>query len=52
MNDPYVYKDTSILINNLNIKDERQLDKAESDFAIIAIEKQFFIDVIGCWNWI
>ena len=39
MNDPYVYKGTSILINSLNIKDEEQLDKAESDFAIIAIEK-------------
>lgn len=32
MNDPYVYKGTSILINNLHIKNEKQLDKAESDF--------------------
>ena len=39
MKDPYVYKGTSILINNLNIKDEKQLAQAESDFAIIAIEK-------------
>ena len=39
MKDPYVYEGTSVLINNYNIKDSNLLDKAESDFAIIAIEK-------------
>ena len=39
MNDLYVYKGTSVLIDYLNIKDEQQLSRAESDFAIIAIEK-------------
>lgn len=39
MKDPYVYEGTSVLINNLNIKDSDTLDKAESDFAIVAIEK-------------
>lgn len=39
MKDPYVYEGTSVLINNLDIKDGNQLDKAESDFAILAIQK-------------
>ena len=39
MKDPYVYEGTNVLINKLNIKDPKVLDKAETDFAIIAIEK-------------
>lgn len=39
MKDPYVYEGTSVLINNLDIKDGNRLDKAESDFAILAIQK-------------
>ncbi len=37
MKDPYVYDGTNILINKFNIKDEKVLDKAESDFASLAI---------------
>lgn len=50
MKDPYVYEGTNILINNLNIKDEQQLDRAETDFALIAIGKiknsDFSLDTI------
>ena len=39
MNDPYVYKGTSVLINKLNIKDEKALDQAETAYAIFAIDE-------------
>lgn len=39
MKDPYVYEGTSVLINRLDIKEEKKLDKAETDFALIAIGK-------------
>lgn len=39
MKDPYVYEGTNILINRLNIKDGDKLDKAESDFAALAISQ-------------
>jgi len=39
MNDPYVYKGTNVLINKLNIKDSKTLNKAETDFAILGITK-------------
>ena len=35
--DPYVYEGTAVLINKLNIRDSDKLDKAESDFASLAI---------------
>lgn len=38
MKDPYVYEGTKILKNKLNIHDESKLDKAETDFATIAIK--------------
>lgn len=37
MRDPYVYEGTNVLINKLNIKDGDKLDRAETDFATIAI---------------
>lgn len=39
MKDPYLYEGTSVLINNLDIRNSDELDKAETDFVIIAIEK-------------
>jgi len=39
MKDPYIYEGTDVLINKLSIKDKFQLNNAESDFAILAIEK-------------
>ena len=38
MRDPYVYEGTNVLINKLNIKDEKELDRAESELAIFAVE--------------
>lgn len=38
MKDPYLYEGTNTLINRLGIKDDKTLDKAESDFAYIAIK--------------
>ena len=38
-NDSYVYEGTSVLINKLNIRDSDRLDKAESDFASLAISQ-------------
>lgn len=38
MKDPYVYEGTKILKNKLNIHNESKLDKAETDFATIAIK--------------
>lgn len=37
MKDPYVYDGTDVLINYLDIRDGKILDKAESDFAALAI---------------
>lgn len=37
--DPYVYEGTNVLINKLNIRDLGKLDKAESDFASLAISQ-------------
>lgn len=39
MKDPYVYENTDILVNKLDIKDGEVLEKAESDFLIIAVQK-------------
>ena len=39
MRDPYVYEGTNVLINRLDIKDEKALDKAETELAIFAIEQ-------------
>ena len=39
MRDPYVYEGTDILINKLNIKDEKQLNQIETSFAIFAIDE-------------
>ena len=39
MNDPYVYKGTNVLINKLNIKDEKALDQAETAYAIFVIDE-------------
>lgn len=38
MRDPYVYEGTNVLINKLNIKDDKELDAAESDYAILNID--------------
>lgn len=39
MKDPYVYQNSNILINKLSIKDEQQLNKAESDILALEIVK-------------
>ena len=39
MKDPYVYEGTNVLINILEIKDEKSLDSAESAFAGLAANK-------------
>lgn len=39
MRDPYVYEGTNVLINKLNIRDENELGRAESEFVIFAIEE-------------
>ena len=37
--DPYVYEGTEVLINKYNIRDPKNLEKAESDFAALAIDE-------------
>lgn len=39
MNDPYVYENTDVLINKLNIRDSETLELAESEYVIVAIER-------------
>ena len=39
MKDPYVYEGTDVLINKLNIRVAAKLEKAETDFATLAIKK-------------
>ena len=39
MRDPYVYDGTDILINKLNVKDEKQLDQIETSYAVFAIDE-------------
>ena len=39
MRDPYVYEGTNVLINKLDIRNENDLDKAESELVIFAIEQ-------------
>ncbi len=46
MTDPYVYKDTDILINRLNIKDNEVLMKAEKEFTTVRM-KQIIDDEDG-----
>ena len=47
MKDPYVYNGTNILINNFDIKDEKQLDEIEANFieisAIFLKQSEFHI---------
>ncbi len=38
MKDPYVYEGTDVLINKLNIKDNKELDAVESEYAIFNID--------------
>ena len=38
MTDPYVYKGTNVLINKLNIKNEIELDKIETEYALFNID--------------
>lgn len=38
MRDPYVYEGTNVLINKLNIKDEKKLDEKETAYALFAID--------------
>lgn len=38
MRDPYVYEGTNVLINRLNIKDEKKLEEKETAFALFAID--------------
>lgn len=45
MKDPYVYEGTNVLKNKFNIKDEKELEKVESDFvtlALISLKKSNF----------
>ena len=39
MRDPYVYEGTNVLINKLNIRDEKELDDAESELIVFSIEE-------------
>ena len=38
MRDPYAYEGTNVLINKLDIKDEKHLDQVETSFALFAID--------------
>ena len=38
MRDPYVYEGTNVLINRLNIKDEKKLEEKETAFGLFAID--------------
>lgn len=38
MKDPYTYEGTDVLINKLNIKDEKKLEEKETAFALFAID--------------
>lgn len=38
MTDPYVYKGTNVLKNKLGIQDEEELDRAESEYALLNID--------------
>ena len=53
--DPYLYDDCDVLVNNLNIKDNKTLDEAESVYAttaIIKLRKEGYIieDVYSIFN--
>ncbi len=39
MRDPYVYEGTDVLINKLNIRDAKELDVAETEYALFAIDE-------------
>lgn len=39
MNDPYVYKDSDVLINSFNIKDQDELNQLESTFFQLSFSK-------------
>lgn len=38
MRDPYVYKDTDVLINKLSIKNKSELDETETEFVTLSID--------------
>lgn len=38
MKDPYIYKDTNVLVNKLGIKDEKKLEEKETAYALFAID--------------
>ena len=39
MRDPYLYKDTNVLINRLDIKEQDLLDEAEADYVVYRLKE-------------
>ena len=39
MRDPYLYEDTNVLINRLDIKEQDLLDEAEADYVVYRLKE-------------
>ena len=53
MRDPYVYEGTDVLINKLNIRDAKELDVAETEYALAlsclysASKKEYLLGIVS-----
>lgn len=43
MRDPYLYEDTNVLINRLDIKEQDLLDEAEADYVVYRLIKNVWV---------
>jgi len=50
MRDPYLYEDTDVLVNKLNIKEQTLLDDAEADYVVFRLKELVLNPIEGEYN--
>lgn len=50
MRDPYLYEDSQVLRNKLNIKDQDKLDEAEADYVVYRLKDLAMNPMLGEYN--
>lgn len=51
MRDPYLYPDSDVLMNKLNIRNQSELDEAEADFVVFRLKEVAQNPLPGDYNY-
>ena len=51
MRDPYLYPDSDVLMNKLNIRNQSELDEAEADFVVFRLKEIAQNPLAGDYNY-